>query len=149
MDNASDEDGEEELILPCADSGYLPLAERCEGVTWIADGWTELETLFTTLDLLQEISSHEPDWDELLKDLVVLQPLRFFDCPSSDFTVFNELGDLFLNIHHSTEWGVADYLYFDEDAVKQKQVFLRECAELTRRFRGYEPLRDFWQYIPD
>ena len=141
------DDGDEEPVLPGPDSGLTPVATKVDGQPIWEDGWEAVESLVEHLQFLQEISSHTPDWDHLLKDLVLLQPLRLCEDPLNDFSDFLEL-EGFLNINHSTEWGVTDFLFFDESGAEtHKETLFRECAELCRRLRRYEPLKEYWQYM--
>ena len=147
MSDLNDEDGEEELILPSPDSGWIPVATKVDGhITW-EDGWQAIESLVDNLRFLQEIPSHEPEWDRLLHGLVALQPLRECRFPLNDFSDFDEM-ECFLNIHHSNLWGTSDHLFFDDaTATEEKTALLQECEELVCRLRRYEPLQQYWQYM--
>ncbi len=144
-----EDDGDEEPVLPGPDSGLIPVATKVDGQSIWEEGWQDVEALVDHLQFLQELSSHTPDWDHLLKDLVLLQPLRLCEYPLNDFSDFLEL-EGFLNINHSTEWGVTDFLFFDESGSDTRKANLfRECVELTGRLRRYEPLRKYWPDMQD
>jgi hypothetical protein len=73
---ASDGDGDEEPIPPGPDSGLTPVATKVDRQSLWEDGGQDVESHVDHLPFLPEISSHTPDWDNLLKNLVLLQPLR-------------------------------------------------------------------------
>lgn len=141
---------DERPILPGPDSGYLLIVQddhqQCD--YWHED-WKQLKDLTYALAFFQEIEE-PPDWDVLLKDLRVLQPLRSAsEYPLNDYRDF-DLWPFFMHLVHQTHWGSTHYVYFDEDTAKKKTTaFLDECSVLLERLRHYEPLRRFWGDLPE
>jgi hypothetical protein len=147
-DEGNNEDIEEEgPLLPSPDSGWLLVATKLDGhVTWEA-GYEAIEQCVNALSFLQERPDPDPTHARLLRGLKHLAELKHFEFPLNDFDDFLEL-KAFLNISYSNLWGYSDHLFIDRDLTDPRcRSLLGEFAELARRLKLYEPLRDYWQYM--
>ena len=142
------EDSEEEgPVLPGLDSGWVPVATNVDGQVEWAAGYEDIERCRDALSLLQEINEHHPDWTALLRGLKQLAVLEECDVPLHTLGDFDQI-EGFLTIDYSNLWGYSEYLFISAEmsALDRRSLF-GEFAELARRLKSYEPLRDYWRYM--